>query len=122
MKDIEHVVKNTTNTWKNIYLLHKKSDFPIYVSDNDEEDDGEGEKEEEIEKVTLDDGEEEQEQKATEEELSELQSIEETGPKKIAIVVIDSLPHSSSESLKISSLKKATIELVLSNIASSSTQ
>ena len=54
MKDIEHVVRNANNTWKNIYLLHKKSDFPILVDEKDEEDEGEGEKEEEIEKVTLD--------------------------------------------------------------------
>ena len=39
MKDIEHVVKNANNTWKNIYLLHKQSDFPINVSDKDEDDD-----------------------------------------------------------------------------------
>ena len=41
MKDIELIVKNATNKWKNIYLLHKQSDFPIHVSDKDEEDDGE---------------------------------------------------------------------------------
>ena len=41
-------MKNANNTWKNIYLLHKQSDFPIHVSVRDEEDDGEGEKEEEI--------------------------------------------------------------------------
>ena len=37
MKDIDHVVKNATNTWKNIYLLHKPSDFPINVNDEDDE-------------------------------------------------------------------------------------
>ena len=43
---IEHVVKNATNTWKNIYNLHKKSNFVVNVSDK--EDDGEHEKDEEI--------------------------------------------------------------------------
>ena len=38
MKDIEHVVKNTTNTWKNVYLLHKLSDFIVSISDKDDED------------------------------------------------------------------------------------
>lgn len=37
IKDIEHVVKNATNTWKNIYRLHKPSDFLVDVKDDDEE-------------------------------------------------------------------------------------
>ena len=41
MNDIEHVVKNAKNTWKNVYLLHKLSDFPIKISDKDDEDDQE---------------------------------------------------------------------------------
>ena len=45
MKDVEHVVKNSTNTWKNVYLLHKSSDFPINISDKDEEDDQEKDEE-----------------------------------------------------------------------------
>ena len=39
INDIEHVVKNATNTWKNIYILHKQSDFIVNVSDKDEDDD-----------------------------------------------------------------------------------
>ena len=31
LKEIEHVLKNATNTWKNVYLLHKLSDFVISV-------------------------------------------------------------------------------------------
>ena len=41
MKDIEHVVRNATYKWKNVYLLHKPSDFPIRISEKDEEDDQE---------------------------------------------------------------------------------
>ena len=39
VKEIGHIVKNATNTWKNIYLLHKPSDFVVSVSDKDEDDD-----------------------------------------------------------------------------------
>ena len=91
MKDIEHVVKNATNTWKNLYVLQKKSDFTINVSDKDE-DNGEHEKVEEIEKLTLYDEEEELGQKATKEDLPKIQNIEETDPEKIAAVVI-AQPH-----------------------------
>ena len=46
VKDIEHVVRNATNTWENIYLLHQPSDFVVSVSDTDDDDDQE-EKDEE---------------------------------------------------------------------------
>ena len=39
MKDIEHVVQNAINTWKNVYHLHKPSDFPIDVKDDDDDED-----------------------------------------------------------------------------------
>ena len=45
MNDTEHVVKNATNTWKNIYVLYKRSDFFVNVSDKD---DDEHEKDKEI--------------------------------------------------------------------------
>ena len=38
VKDIEHTVRNATNTWKNIYHLHKPSDFPVNVNDDDNDD------------------------------------------------------------------------------------
>ena len=37
MNDIEHVVRNATNTWKNIYLLHKLSDFVVHISDKEDD-------------------------------------------------------------------------------------
>ena len=37
MKEIEHVVKNATNTRKNVYLLHKLSDFSINIKDDDDD-------------------------------------------------------------------------------------
>lgn len=124
VNDIEHVVRNATNTWKIIYNLHKKSDFFVNVSDK--EDDGENEKEEENddEEVTnydnIDD--EEQEQEATEEILPDIQSSKETNPKKIIEIVIASLPHSLRKELKTSSSEKATTKLYVSNTANPSTQ
>ena len=35
---IEHVVKTTTTTWKDIFNLHQKSDFFVHVNDIDDED------------------------------------------------------------------------------------
>ena len=43
---IEDVVNSTTRTWKNIYCLHKPSDFLVQVEEEEEEE--EEEKEEEI--------------------------------------------------------------------------
>ena len=72
LNDIEHVVKNATNTWNNIYLLHKLSDFVVSVSDKDDDDDQEEkDKEKDDEEVThfdnIDD-EEEQGQEAAKED------------------------------------------------------
>ena len=36
LNDIEHIEKNATNTWKNIYHLHKLSDFLVHVSDKED--------------------------------------------------------------------------------------
>ena len=37
MKDIQHVVKNATNTWINVYNLHQPSDFLVDVNDDDDD-------------------------------------------------------------------------------------
>lgn len=69
IKYIEHVVRNAKNTWKNIYLLHKPSDFLVDVKDDDAED-KEKDEEENIEEVTHFDNEEDEKdqgQEATEE-------------------------------------------------------
>ena len=53
LNDIEHIVKNATNTWKNVYPLHKLSDFLVSVSDKEEDDDEKKEDEEDdVEKIT----------------------------------------------------------------------
>ena len=39
IKDIEHVVKDSTNMWKNIYLLHKPSENLVEINDDDDDSD-----------------------------------------------------------------------------------
>ena len=39
MKDIEYVVKNAIKKWINIFHLHKMSEYPIEIKDNDEDSD-----------------------------------------------------------------------------------
>lgn len=124
LKDIEHVVKNATNISKNVFLLQKLSDFVVSASDK-EHDDNELEKDEEIdvEEVThfdnVNDEKEEQGQEATEEYVHD---IEETNLVKIIAEVIASLPHSPRKSLKTSSLEKASVGLIVTNIVGTSTQ
>ena len=48
LKDIVHIVKNAKNTWKNVYLLQKLSDFIVSVSDKDDDDDQEEKDEEKV--------------------------------------------------------------------------
>ena len=35
MNNIEDVVNSATRTWKNIYCLHKPSDFPVQVEEEE---------------------------------------------------------------------------------------
>ena len=50
VKDIEHIVSDATNMWKNIYHLHKPGDDTVIIEDyndsddkdEDEEDSGDG--------------------------------------------------------------------------------
>jgi hypothetical protein len=50
VKDIEHIVSDATNMWKNIYRLHKLGDDTVTIEDynnsddkdEDEEDGGDG--------------------------------------------------------------------------------
>ena len=63
MNNIEDVVNSSTRTWKNMFYLHKSSDFPVQVEKEEEE-----EKEEEIQIDNL----EEQEQDVTKEGLPEV--------------------------------------------------
>jgi Na+-transporting methylmalonyl-CoA/oxaloacetate decarboxylase gamma subunit len=122
LKEIEHVVKNATNTWKNVYLIHKLSDFLVSISDKDDEDDQEID-EEKIDEEIIDfdniDDEEEHEQEATKEGT---QDVEETDPSKIATIVIASLRHSPRKTVTTSSTKTTSAGLIVSITASTSIQ
>ena len=110
MKDIEHVVRNVTNTWKNIYLLHKPSDYPVNVDDNNDDDkDEEGDDEETTNFVTID-YEDYKEKEATKKET---QDDEEIDLVKIATIVIASLPHSPRKLVTTSSAKATSIGLIV---------
>ena len=87
LNEIEHVVKNTTNTWKNIYHLHKLSDFPISISDKDDDDDQEKDEEKDDEVTPFDNV-----------------DVEEIDLVKIVRAVIASLPHSPRKTLITSSM------------------
>ena len=39
MKDIEYVVRNSMNTWRNVFHLHKLSEYPIEIKDDDDDSD-----------------------------------------------------------------------------------
>ena len=113
MKDFENVVKNATNTWKNVYLLHKPSNFLLSISDKDDKDDQEKDEEGNDEEIinfdTIDD-EEEQEQEATEEGTED---DEETDPVKIAATIIASLPYSPRKPMTTSSIETSPPRLIV---------
>jgi len=112
MKDVEHVVRNATNTWKNVYHLHKWSDFPIDVKDdgnNDDEDKDEEDAKESTHFVTVD-YEEYKEQEAIQEKT---QDDEEIDPVKIAAKIIASLPHSTRKPMMTSSIEIAQARLIV---------
>ena len=46
IKDIEHVVRDATNMWKNIYLLHNPNEDPIEIKDYDDDGDKDEDNEE----------------------------------------------------------------------------
>ena len=95
MKDIEHVVKNATNTWKNVYLLHKPINSFVSISDKDDDD---KEEKYDVEVTHFDniDDEEEQKQEATEEETH---NVEEIDLVKIVAVIIASLSQSPRKNI-----------------------
>lgn len=107
LNDIEHIVRNATNSWKNIYLLHKLSDFVVSVSDKEEDDDEQKEdKEDDVEEVTHFDNVDDEEEQGWEANKVDAQDIEETNLVKIGAVVIASLPHCPRKIVKTSIKKK----------------
>ena len=100
MKDIEYVVRNATNTWRNVFHLCKLSEYLVEIKDDDDSDKDEDNDEDSTQFVTMDyqelmeDDEEEKEEEATKEAKGD---DEETDPVKIVVAVISTLPHSPAK-------------------------
>ena len=129
MKNIEHVVKNTTDVWKDVFHLPKPSEDPMEIKDNDGDKDKDDE-EDNTPCVTIDvedyqdlmkDGEEEKEDKVEEEDKKE-KDDEETNPMRIFVEVIASLPHSPPKFVVSSSMETASTSLIVTTIDTSSAQ
>lgn len=118
IKDIEHVVKNATSMWKNVYHLHKKSDFPVEVKDDYSDD----EEEETYIEPTHFDNEEVEEDKEEEATKEDKEDDEETDPMKIIATVIASLPHSPSKPTTTSSSEIASTSFIGTTIDTSNIQ
>ena len=86
-------MKSATNTWKNIYYLHKPSVEPVEIKDDEDDTDEDKEEEALTETVQFDNVEVEED---VEEEATKAakQDDEETNLVKIVVVVIISIPHS----------------------------
>ena len=118
LKDIENVVKNAIGMWKNVYLLHKKSDFPVEVKDDDSYDEEGGKN---FETIQFDNEEiEEDKEKEAIEEVKE--DDEETDPMRIAVEFIASLPHSQRKLVATSSSEIASMNLIVTIVDTSNVQ
>ena len=119
IKDIEQVVIDATNMWKNIYHLHKPSkDDPVEIIDDDSSNNDEFENTssilvspEELHELIKDKREEDKVKEAEEE------NKEEDDPVKIAAAVIASLPHSPPK--MVTSTKEMASTEIMSTTASS---
>ena len=124
MKDIEYVVKNATNIWRNVFHLQKPSEYPIEIKDDDDDDSDKDEDNDEdsTQFVTIDavdyqelmkDDEEEKEEEATEEAKED---EEETNQMKIVVAVISSVPYSPEKLATSSSSEIALASLIVTKI------
>ncbi len=109
IKDIEHVVNDATNMWKNIYHLHKPSEDLVEIKDDyssDSEDiDG-------TPSITVSPGELHALMGEGKEEEAEEEDKEEYDPIKIAKAVIASLPHSPQKTVSSTKEIASTSEIV----------
>ena len=115
IKDIEHVVNDATNMWKNIYHLHEPSKDPVEIIDYDSNNDDEFDSTpsitvslEELHELMEDKEEEDKEKEAKEEDKEEDDLV------KIAAAVIASLPHSPPKTVTSSRLESASAGLITS--------
>ena len=125
MKDIEYVVNNATNIWRNVFHFQKLGEYPIEIKvDDDDSDKYEDNDEDTTQFVTIDtidylklmkDDEEEKEEEATKEDKQE----EEIDPVKIAMAIISSLPHSPVKLATSSSSEIASVDFIVTTIDTS---
>ena len=54
MKDIKYVEKNATNTWRNVFHLHKMSEYLVEIKDDDDSDKDDDNEEDSTQFVTID--------------------------------------------------------------------
>ena len=124
MKDIAYVVRNATNTWRNVYHLHKPSEKPMEIKDDDDDDNDKDEEDDEEStqffivdyQELMKDDEEGKEEEATEESKKD---DEETDPIKVTMAIIASLPHSLAKLATSSSSKIASASLIVTTIDTS---
>ena len=126
MKDIEYVVRNSTNTWRNVFHLHKWSEYPVEIKDDDDDSDKDEDNDEDSTQfVTVDyqelmkDDEEEKEEEAIEEAKEDDEEID---PVKTAATVIASLPYSPSKLTTSSSSKIASASFIVTTLDTSNVQ
>ena len=53
MKDIEYVVRNSTKTWRNMFHLHKMSEYLVEIKDDDDSDKDDDNEEDSTQLVTV---------------------------------------------------------------------
>ena len=120
IKDIERIVKDATNVWKGIYHLHKPSDHPVEIKDDDDDEDYEEGKNSITMDVIDEDLQELMKEKEEEEEVEEAveEDKEEDDPVKIAAAVIASLPHSPPKPITSTMETTSTSEIVSTSATS----
>lgn len=124
VKDIEHVVKDAIDIWKNVYHLHKPSEFPIDIKDGDDDSDDE---EDNTSYVTfnaedyqaLKDDKAEKDEEIDEEDK---EGDEENDPVMIVTQVIASLPHSPRKTATSYGMETDSTSVIVTSKDISSTQ
>ena len=122
MKNIELVVKNASDVWRDIYHLNKPSEETVEIKDGDSSDNEDDE--DDIPSVTITTGElhalmEEKEEEEKEEEVVE-EEMDEDDSIRIAVEAIASLPHTPQNI--VTSMESTSTGDIASAIATSFSQ
>ena len=124
MKNVESVVKNATDVWRDVYHLNKLAENLVEIKDDesDKEEDDEDDNTPSV-IVTAEDMQDlmKDREEAKEEEAKDEDKKEEEDPMRIAVEVIASLPHSPPKTA-ISTMETASASMILSSSATSIAQ